>query len=253
MPGSASVALSVGLSPALDAAALLTALDRYPFGCSEQIASRALPLLYVNDLAGAAHLALDAAADQRVRDAIDRLLARQGANGSFGLWAAGGDDAWLDSTSLNSSPARASAVLPCPTPVSSSPSIGCATLSPIRRMRRRTGAQSRLCALCAGAGTGRRRSGTCAITPTPSSIRSPRRLRRRRSPPLLGMLGRPRTRRTGLRRGAGSIAPQPVLDYGRTDYGSALRDAAALVTLASEGRRPARDRLRRGGPRRSGA
>ena len=51
VPGTGSVALSVGLSTALDAAALLKALDRYPFGCSEQITSRALPLLYVNDLA----------------------------------------------------------------------------------------------------------------------------------------------------------------------------------------------------------
>src|SRR5262249_56602014 len=58
VPGSASVALSVGVSNALDAAALLAALDRYPFGCSEQIASRALPLLYVNDLPGSAHLPL---------------------------------------------------------------------------------------------------------------------------------------------------------------------------------------------------
>src|SRR5262249_11807862 len=40
--------------------------------------------------------ALDTAIDQRIRDAIDRLLNRQGANGSFGLWSAGGDDAWLD-------------------------------------------------------------------------------------------------------------------------------------------------------------
>ena len=35
-----------------------------------------------------------------------------------------------------------------------------------------------------------------------------------------------------------SIAPEPKLDIGRTDFGSALRDAAALVTLASEGRAP---------------
>ena len=28
-------------------------------------------------------------------DAIDRLLARQGSNGAFGLWSTGGDDAWL--------------------------------------------------------------------------------------------------------------------------------------------------------------
>ena len=51
VPGTGRVALSVGVSTALDAAALLAALDRYPFGCSEQITSRALPLLYVNDLA----------------------------------------------------------------------------------------------------------------------------------------------------------------------------------------------------------
>lgn len=96
VPGSGSVAVSVGPSTALDVAALLKALDRYPFGCTEQIASRALPLLYVNDLASEAHLALDADADQRVRDAIDRILARQGSNGSFGLWSSGGEDHWLD-------------------------------------------------------------------------------------------------------------------------------------------------------------
>ena len=35
-----------------------------------------------------------------------------------------------------------------------------------------------------------------------------------------------------------ALAPQPKLDLGRADFGSALRDAAALVTLASEGRAP---------------
>ena len=94
--GTGGVSLSVSLSTALDAATILKALDRYPHGCSEQITSRAMPLLYVNDLAAGAHLAMDTAVDQRIRDAIDRLLARQGSNGSFGLWSAGGDDAWLD-------------------------------------------------------------------------------------------------------------------------------------------------------------
>jgi len=92
VPGTGSVSVSVGVSTALDAAALLAALDRYPFGCSEQITSRALPLLYVNELAAETHLTLDTALDQRIRDAIDRLLARQGSNGSFGLWSAGGND-----------------------------------------------------------------------------------------------------------------------------------------------------------------
>src|SRR5262249_32841339 len=97
VPGTGAVSISVGPSVALDAATLLKALDRYPFGCSEQITSRALPLLYVNELAVEAHLALDTAIDQRIRDAIDRLLSRQGSDGSFGLWSVGGEDAWLDS------------------------------------------------------------------------------------------------------------------------------------------------------------
>ncbi|MBV8916527.1 alpha-2-macroglobulin family protein, partial [Bradyrhizobium sp.] len=96
VPGTGSVSLSAGLSTALDAATILKALDRYPHGCSEQITSRAMPLLYVNELAAGAHLAMDNDVDQRIRDAIERLLARQGSNGSFGLWSAGGDDAWLD-------------------------------------------------------------------------------------------------------------------------------------------------------------
>lgn len=96
MPGTGGVALSVGISTALDAATLLKSLDRYPFGCSEQIVSVALPLLYANELAADAQLALDIGIDQRIRDAIDRVLARQSANGSFGLWGLGGDDAWLN-------------------------------------------------------------------------------------------------------------------------------------------------------------
>ena len=96
VPGTGGVQVSVGPSTALDVAALLKALDRYPYGCSEQTTSRALPLLYVNELAAESHLSLDVAIDQRIRDAIDRLLARQGPDGSFGLWSAGGDDIWLD-------------------------------------------------------------------------------------------------------------------------------------------------------------
>src|SRR3954469_4563148 len=96
VPGTGGVQVSVGPSTALDVAAPLQARDRYPLGCPEQTTSGALPLLYVNELASEAHLSLDAAIDQRIRDAIERLLARQGSNGSFGLWGAGGEDKWLD-------------------------------------------------------------------------------------------------------------------------------------------------------------
>ena len=65
VPGTGSVSLSASLSTALDAATILQALDRYPHGCSEQITSRAMPLLYVNELAAGA----SARAGQRHRPA----------------------------------------------------------------------------------------------------------------------------------------------------------------------------------------
>ena len=97
VPGTGAVSLSVGSLAAFDAAGLLAALDRYPFRCSEQITSRALPLLYVSDLAKDAQVALDPATDQKIRDAIEMLLTRQDSNGSFGLWSVGGEDIWLNS------------------------------------------------------------------------------------------------------------------------------------------------------------
>ena len=77
VPGTGRAGLSVAASTSLDAATLLDALDRYPFGCSEQIVSRAMAMLYVNELAQQARLAPDGETDQRIKDAIPRLLARQ--------------------------------------------------------------------------------------------------------------------------------------------------------------------------------
>ena len=97
VPGTGKVALSVTPSAALDVASLLGALDRYPLGCTEQVVSRALPLLYVNEMALDAQLAVDKGVDERIAEAIEIVLARQGSEGSFGLWSPGGEDAWLDS------------------------------------------------------------------------------------------------------------------------------------------------------------
>ncbi|HZZ61291.1 MAG TPA: alpha-2-macroglobulin [Roseiarcus sp.] len=98
IPGTGSIAISASPFGALDAPALLQALDRYPYGCSEQTVSRAMPLLYANRLASLENLGVDADLDGRIRQAIERELSRQGANGAFGLWTAdsGDDDPWLD-------------------------------------------------------------------------------------------------------------------------------------------------------------
>ena len=96
IPGSGTVSVSVSSLVALDVPSLLKQLDRYPYGCTEQTVSRALPLLYVNRLEAQERFSLDEKADDRIRASIERLLARQSSNGSFGLWTVGGEDLWLD-------------------------------------------------------------------------------------------------------------------------------------------------------------
>ncbi|HSU99741.1 MAG TPA: alpha-2-macroglobulin family protein, partial [Roseiarcus sp.] len=78
--------------------ALLAALQRYPYGCSEQTVSIAMPLLYVNRLASIEHLGVDPDINGRINQAIERELSRQSASGAFGLWSAdmNDDDVWLD-------------------------------------------------------------------------------------------------------------------------------------------------------------
>ncbi|MBN9072016.1 MAG: alpha-2-macroglobulin family protein [Rhizobiales bacterium] len=92
----ASVSLSVTPAAAFDVASLLMTLDRYPYGCAEQTTSRAMPLLYVNELGKPFGIAEDPDLRQRVQDAIYRVLNYQASGGSFGLWAPGSGDLWLD-------------------------------------------------------------------------------------------------------------------------------------------------------------
>lgn len=96
VPGRGGVSVSAGLDPAFDVPALFGALDRYRFACSEQLTSRALPLLYLSDFGPPQRFRLTNDPVETIRKAIARLIARQGSDGSFGLWEAGGNDLWLD-------------------------------------------------------------------------------------------------------------------------------------------------------------
>ncbi|NWG25533.1 MAG: alpha-2-macroglobulin family protein [Pseudorhodoplanes sp.] len=238
VPGSGSLALSAGPSTALDAATLLKALDRYPFGCSEQITSRALPLLYVNELASAAQLAYDEAVDQRIRDAIDRLLARQGSDGSFGLWSAGGDDAWLDSyvTDFLTRARERGFVIP-----------DIAFRQALDRLRNfvgtapepnKDGGRNLAYALYVLARNGAAPLGDLRYIADAKLADLATPVAKAQIAAALGLVGdRVRAERV-YAAALAAISPQPALEIGRTDYGSALRDAAAFVTLASEGNAP---------------
>jgi alpha-2-macroglobulin len=98
IPGAGALSVSISPFDALDAPALLEALDRYPYGCSEQTVSRAMPLLYANKLAAFEHQAADPGLDDRIKAAIERQMSRQNSSGAFGVWSANeeADDLWLD-------------------------------------------------------------------------------------------------------------------------------------------------------------
>ena len=92
------LSFAVGPIARLDVPNLLDHLDRYPYGCAEQVSSRALPLLYLNDVAASLGLGTDEALHQRVQDAIADLLTHQTSTGGFGLWGPfDTSDLWLDS------------------------------------------------------------------------------------------------------------------------------------------------------------
>ncbi len=96
LPGTGSLLISVSGAGALDIPGLVRALDRFPFGCAEQLTSRAMPLLYLDDVALSAGLGPDREVAERVRDAVVGLLAKQSSSGGFGLWGTGSGDLWLD-------------------------------------------------------------------------------------------------------------------------------------------------------------
>lgn len=96
VPGSGKATMAIGPLARLNAPGLLAALDRYPYGCTEQMTSRALPLLYFDEVARVMDLDGDDALQGRINEAIVEILANQSSTGGFGLWGPAEGDFWLD-------------------------------------------------------------------------------------------------------------------------------------------------------------
>jgi uncharacterized protein YfaS (alpha-2-macroglobulin family) len=97
LPGTTTVSASLSTRPSLDIPGLLQELDAYPYGCVEQTTSRALPLLYVSEIAE--KIGSDWQVDdlnRRIQEAVDRILTMQSPQGGFGVWSAfDSPDVWL--------------------------------------------------------------------------------------------------------------------------------------------------------------
>jgi uncharacterized protein YfaS (alpha-2-macroglobulin family) len=95
-PGTGEATLTAGPLARFDVPGLLRQLDRYPYGCTEQVTSAAMPLLYLSSMAEAAGLGAPEQINDKINKAIARVMTRQSSNGAFGLWGASSGEFWLD-------------------------------------------------------------------------------------------------------------------------------------------------------------
>ena len=89
LPGTGALTYSVSAYPNLDVVGLLQSLDRYPYGCLEQTTSRALPLLYMNEVAALSGNSKEGWDKLKPvqQKAIARILGMQTSEGGFGMWS----------------------------------------------------------------------------------------------------------------------------------------------------------------------
>ena len=174
-----------------------------------------------------------------MRDAIDRLLARQGSNGSFGLWSAGGDDVWLDAyvtDFLTRARERGFAVPDGAFKLALERLQNFAVNAPEPS---KDGGRELAYAFYVLARNGLAPLGDLRYIADAKldDIATP--IAKAQIAAALGMLGDRVRADRAYAASLSSLAPRPQLAlFSRSDYGSILRDAAARVSLASEGGAP---------------
>jgi uncharacterized protein YfaS (alpha-2-macroglobulin family) len=229
------VSLSVGPIAKLDVPSLLTALDRYPYGCAEQTVSRALPLLYANAVAAQLGIAPDKELKTRVQAAVDRVFEMQDSSGAFGVWGPGSTDLWLTgyvTDFLTRAKEQGFAVNP--------QGFGQA----LDRLQNfiayaedfQKGGEDRAYALYVLARNGRAPVGDLRYYADTRLDRFSTPLAKAQLGAALAMMGDKVRAETAFADALDALElPEAVgtVSY-RPDYGSDLRDSAALVTLASE-------------------
>jgi alpha-2-macroglobulin len=96
MRGLTDVTLQVSYSPVrgFDPSAVALSLQRYPYGCTEQLVSVAYPLLYAAKFTSDPKIKRSTV---QLNEAVGRLVDRQSLDGAFGMWRVGdaGADPWL--------------------------------------------------------------------------------------------------------------------------------------------------------------
>ncbi len=228
------VTLSVGPAASLDVPGLLTQLDRYPYGCAEQTTSRALPLLYANALSAQSGLPTDVALKERIQGAIERVLEMQDASGAFGIWGPRNGDLWLTAyvTDFLTRAKEAGYAV--------KPQAFAQALEKLQNFVSYAqdfdkGGEARAYALYVLARNGRAAMGDLRYYVDTRLERFSTPLAQAHLGAALAMLGDKERAEKAFKAALSSMGHKDA-DLSRIDYGSGLRDGAAILTLASETR-----------------
>jgi uncharacterized protein YfaS (alpha-2-macroglobulin family) len=226
MPGAVLTA-SAGSIARFDAAALMRALDAWAYGCVEQAVSRGLPLTLAADesLVGERRR-------ERLAESVATVLSRQRFDGAFGLWSAyGSPEPWLSAYATDFLLRARAAGAPVPdAPIEAALRWLAESVTdlPSRNAADDWAAQAYAHLVLAVAG--RARPGALRLIadanldalPTPLATAQ-----------VAAALARSGDRIRAERLFAAAIA-RPARQWWWEDFGSAMRDAAAVVVLLSE-------------------
>jgi alpha-2-macroglobulin len=233
IPSRTRINLSVGPAARFDVPSLLTKLDRYPYGCAEQTVSRAMPLVYANAVAAQVGLGEDKALKERIQGAVTRVFEMQDSSGAFGVWGPSNTDLWLTAY-VTDFLTRAKET------GTNVPKEGFnRALDKLQNFISyagdfQKGGEDRAYALYVLARNGRAPIGELRYYADTRIDRFSTPLAKAQVGAALAMMGdKERAERAFATALASMSESTPDTGY-RADYGSTLRDSAALVTLASE-------------------
>jgi alpha-2-macroglobulin len=208
-------------------------LDRYPYGCAEQTVSRAMPLVYANAVAAQVGLGEDKALKERIQGAVTRVFEMQDSSGAFGVWGPSNTDMWLTAY-VTDFLTRAKET------GTNVPKEGFnRALDKLQNFISyaedfQKGGEDRAYALYVLARNGRAPIGELRYYADTRIDRFSTPLAKAQVGAALAMMGdKERAERAFATALTAMNETTPDTGY-RTDYGSTLRDSAALVTLASE-------------------
>jgi uncharacterized protein YfaS (alpha-2-macroglobulin family) len=227
------VNVSVGPAATMDVPGLLTSLDRYPYGCAEQTVSRALPLLYANAVAARIGIGTDKALKERVQGAVARVFDMQDSSGAFGSWGPGNGDLWLTSYVTDFlTRARESGYDVRQLPFNQA-------LDRLQNFALNgedfsEGGEARAYALYVLARNSRAPVGELRYYVDTKLDKFTTPLGKAQLGAALAMVGDKERAEAAFKAALDAFTDTEKLKLARSDYGSEIRDGAALVTLASE-------------------